>query len=258
MKLATKLENLGLNRKEAQIYLAALESDETTIQEVAKRAKLKRASLYPIVENLISQGLIHRIVKGKKNKLVAADPKELEKIIQKRNAILKDTLPELEALSFKKGTAKPRVRFYEGEEGVKIFYDDTLREGKEIKTFSDVRKAYEILGPLADEYVRDRVKSKIPIRIIARDDFWGKNNQRRDQSSLRETRLIPKEDFPFEMEVNIYGNKVSFISYNKKNLVVVIIESGEITRSMESIFKLSWKYAGLVDKGKKHRISKLR
>ena len=141
---------------------------------------------------------------------------------------------------------------------MRIFYDDTLRERKEIKTFSDVRKAYEILGPLADEYVRDRVKLKISIRIIARDDFWGKNNQRRDQSSLRETRLIPKEDFPFEMEVNIYGNKISFISYNKKNPVVVIVESGEIARSMESIFKLSWKYAGLVDQNRKHRVTKVR
>ena len=93
MKLATKLENLGLNQKEARVYLAALELGETTIQEVARRADLKRASLYPIVNNLISQKLIYQIVRGKKNKLVAADPKELEQSIEKRGEILKDTLP---------------------------------------------------------------------------------------------------------------------------------------------------------------------
>ena len=251
MKLITRLENLGLNQKEAKVYLATLELGETTVLEIAKRSGLKRASLYPIIEDLVLQELIHKVIKGKKSKFIATDPEELEKIIRQRNRILEETLPDLKALSFKQGRRKPRVRFYEGKEGIKIFCDDTLKDKKEIKAFSDVRKAYEVMGPLADEYVKERTELGIPIKIIVRDDFWGKNHQKRDKSSLRETRLIPKEEFPFEMEVNIYGDKVSFISYNKQNLAVVIIESAEIARSMESIFSLSWKYAGLIEKKRK-------
>jgi len=241
LELITKLENLGLSQKKAKIYLATLELGETTVWEIAKRAGLKRASLYPIIEDLISQKLIHRIVRGEKRKLVAADSQEIEGIIRKRNRLLEETLPELKVLGLKKGKTKPRVRFYEGQEGIKIFCNDTLKDKEPIKAFSDVRRAYEIMGPLADEYIEERAKLGIPIKIIVRDDFWGKNHQRRDRGSLRETRLIPKEEFPFEMEVNIYGDKVSFISYNKQNLAVVIIESAEIAKSIGSIFDFMWK-----------------
>ena len=42
------------------------------------------------------------------------------------------------------------------------------------------------------------------------------------------------------MEINIYGNKVAFISYRQEELLGVLIESAEIAKTMRSVFGLVW------------------
>jgi len=42
--LEQELKNLGLSEKEAIIYLASLEIGPSTIQEISKRAQIKRSS----------------------------------------------------------------------------------------------------------------------------------------------------------------------------------------------------------------------
>lgn len=240
MKLIPKLQLLGLNQKEAKIYLASLELGEATIQEIAQQARLKRPSLYSIMKNLLKQELIHTLIREKKRKFVAVDPSDLEKIIKRRDEVLKETIPELKALSGTSALTKPRMRLYEGLDGVKIVYQDILDTKKPIKAFSGVKRGYEALGEFADEYIQARVKNNIPIKLIAPDDSWGRDHQRKDKKSKRETRLISKDKFPFEMEANIYGNKVNFVGFKKGRLVGVIIENPEIAKTMTSIFDFAW------------------
>ncbi len=248
MKLIPQLEFLGLNQKEAKIYLASLELGEATIQEIAKQAGLKRPSLYNLMEGLIKQGLIQPVVRRNRHKFVAADPNDLEKLIQRRNEVLKETLPELKALSNISALTKPRIRLYEGVDGAKVVYQDILNTKKPVKAFSGVKMGYEALGEFADEYIQERIKNNIPIKLIAPNDFWGRDHQRKDKRSKRETRLIPKDKFPFSMEANIYGNKVNFVGFKKGRIVGVIIENPEIAKTMTSIFDFAWEYAGILEK----------
>ena len=62
----------------------------------------------------------------------------------------------------------------------------------------------------------------------------------KDKEQLRETRLVSKEDLPFSIEIDIYGDsKVSLIS--GKEVMATIIESKEIHDAMKSIFELIWR-----------------
>jgi len=240
MKIVPKLQLLGLNQKEAKIYLANLELGEATIQEIASQARLKRPSLYHIIKDLIKRELIYSVVREKKRKFVAADPSELEKIIKRHDEVLKETIPELKALTGTSALTKPKMRLYEGLDGIKVVYQDILDTKKPVKAFSGVKSGYKALGEFADQYIGERIKNNIPIKLIAPDDFWGRGHQRKDKKSKRETRLIPKDKFPFEMEANIYGNKVNFVGFKKGRLVGVIIENPEIAKTMESIFDFAW------------------
>jgi hypothetical protein len=47
------------------------------------------------------------------------------------------------------------------------------------------------------------------VRSITIDNIDGRKYQAQDAEQLRETRLVPAEQFPFEIEKNIVGNKVA-------------------------------------------------
>ncbi|MFC1651629.1 TrmB family transcriptional regulator [Patescibacteria group bacterium] len=252
MSLLPQLQQIGLNQKEAKIYLANLELGEASIQEIAKKSGIKRTSIYNLIDDLVKRGVIHVVIKKNKKRFVAAEPGTLKEIIAQRKKALENILPDLKMLS---GTTKekPRVRFYEGLEGIKAVYNDTLIDKKSIKAFTGVTKGFAVLGKYGNEYIAKRAATKIKAQVITPNDAEGRMFKKKDRISQRITRLIPKKKFPFDIEINIYGNKVSFISYSKQRLMGVIMESPEIAKTMESIFDLSWEYAGLIGKKRKNK-----
>ncbi len=249
MNIAKKLEQTGLNKKEARIYLASLELGESTIQEIAKKSGVKRTSIYNLVDDLVKRGVIEVVNRGNKRKFVAVNPATLRKMVLKRTKIFEETLPQLNML-FGQAKFKPRVRFYEGIEGIKTVFNDTLLEGKEIKAFSDYNRAYKTLGGFAYSYITERVKLGIFAKVISYQNRISDDFKVRDQKALREIRFLPEDKFPFDIEINIYGKKVAFMTFSKENPAGVIIEHPDITRSMESIFDLAWEYTELMKNAK--------
>jgi len=247
VKLISKLKKLGLNQREAEVYVATLELGEATIQEISRQAGLKRPTVYNIIENLRNRKLINIAIRGKKRKFIASGPEELEAIIRERNEVLKEILPEVKILSGLEGDVKPRVKLFEGIEGVKTYLQGTLDAKQPIKAFVDFKVAYGFMGTYIDDYIKKRIKNKIPIQVIAPYESIGRGIQKKDKKELREVRLIPPKNFPIEIEMEIYGNCVGIISFSKKNLVTVLIENKKIARSMRSIFDFAWEYAGLIE-----------
>lgn len=241
MTLQEQLQTLGLNQKEASIYLASLELGLTSVQNIAKKAQIKRSTVYELLESLIKQNLITVIPKGKKRYFLAAEPAHLSQVIAQKQKTLNQILPELEALS-KVSPIKPKIRFYEGEEGIKNVYADTIKEGKEILAFVSVATAYKspLIDFLTQQYVQQRTEKKIMAKVIAPDAPLAKEYQKRDAKEFRQTKLIPEKDYPFSIEINIYGNKVAFMSFKANELMGVIIESKEIAKTMAMIHKFFW------------------
>jgi len=66
MSIFKNLLDLGLSKKEANVYLAILESGESDLSEIAKVAKIPRTSCYGIVEDLIAKNYVTFYVKRKK------------------------------------------------------------------------------------------------------------------------------------------------------------------------------------------------
>jgi len=244
MSLNEQLQTLGLNEKEAKVYLASLELGLTTIQNIAKKAHVKRSTVYEIIEDLITQNLITVIPKGKKRFFLAAEPAKLAELIAKKQEVLNKMMPELEALS-KVSPIKPKIRFYEGEEGIKTVYADTIKEAQDILAFVSVSTAYKspMINYLTKQYVTQRSEKKIMAKVIAPDSTLAKAYKKRDTKEYRQTKLIPEKDYPFSIEINVYGNKVAFISYKPEELMAVIIESKEIAKTMALIHKFFWKNA---------------
>jgi len=66
------------------------------------------------------------------------------------------------------------------------------------------------------------------------------------KQALREVYLIPKEEFYFDNEINIYDDKVAIISHEDQ--VGVIIQNEHIANSQRAIFKLAFQHAKELEK----------
>lgn len=242
--LETLLENLGFSKKKAKIYLAILELGEASVIEIAQKANLKRTTVYNILPELISDGLVKKSVKNKKRFFFIEDPVSLKTSLEEKMNAVEKSLPELKSLQ----TIipyKPKITFYEGLGGAKDLYRDTLDSlspGDTILSFTGLTDFYELIPKdFSEWYIKERVKRKIRIKIITPKskaaDEWQKNAAR----ELREIKIVNNSDFKFNGDTEIYRNKIALISY-KENFIGVIIESKEISQMQKMAFDIMWDY----------------
>lgn len=241
------LEAVGLDSKQSQLYVAGLQLGTAPASDYAKSTGINRITTYNLLEELVQKSYF-TVIKKMRAKWYAPVAPEFVALEARKNAeALERVLPELRSLQGAK-YRKPRVRFFEGWEGVRHVYEDTLTASGELLNFANsavVRKFW----PLYDEeYVEERVKRGIRLRGISPDDVAGRNVHGQDQERLREIRLVPASEFDFTNEINIYDHKVAICSFDSglrgdKDMFGVIIESKEVAETQRQIFEMAWRFA---------------
>lgn len=238
------LKNAGLNTKEATTYLSILELGEASMGQLVKKSKLKRTTLYDLVESLKEKGLISTAKQGKKILYVAENPSMLVEQMEERKQALEKIVPEL--LSIANGiTNKPKVRYFEGTEGIKEVYRDVLRHPRQkIQAWAPENIIYDLDKSFFDDFYTPRLlKQNMFIELIAPNLPIFKNHKDSHTIPTRTIKLVDPEDFPFSVEVCLYGiNKLGIMSY--KDQMGLIIESESISNTLRSIFALQWKLLG--------------
>jgi sugar-specific transcriptional regulator TrmB len=246
--ISEKLEKLGLSSTEAKAYIASLELGEASIQLIADKSGLNRITTHVTIEKLAEQGLIKETRRGKRRMIVAEMPEKLiNNLVDKKTELerqvnaLNTLLPELKSI-YNYSETKPRIRFFEGLDGLKIVYNDTLTGShKKIQAFTAYQAADKNLAKwLNSYYIPKRIKKGIVTQVLAPSSIFAKDKKSSDKEEKRETRLLSAIDYPFTIEVNIYGDKVAIISFRSRELLGVIIESNEVAKTFSLIFKLAW------------------
>lgn len=248
MNLEEVLEEYGLTERQAKVYLAALELGESRVTDIAQKAQIRRAGTYYLIESLVKEGLFYRTKKVNKIFYSAVEPKLLLKTAKRKGKIIEENFSELQALA-RLSVKKPNIRIYEGVEGIKTVYKKTLiKKNAKMYAFSPYATAQKQALFHGKEYfnwgldyIRQRAKRNIFVYDIAEDSPEARERQARDQEELRETRLVPKEKFPFTNEIDIFQNLVIIISY--KDLLAILIESEDIAFTLKTIFNLAWETA---------------
>lgn len=238
--LKKDLQKLGLNQKESIVYLSLLELGEVLLEDVVKKSGVKRTTLYDVINSLKEKGLVGTSRRKKRVIYFAQDPRILERKIDEQKKTIKDVMPELLSLvnTIEK---KPKVRYYEGEEGIKEVYMDTLEyENQEMLGWVS-GEALRVFDEkfLHEYYLPERIKRKIWVRAIAPDVKNMQDFKNMDDKFIRKTKLISAEKFPFNVEINLYGGKNIAIMSFKENFGMVI-ESKDFYITLKSIFESQW------------------
>ncbi len=241
------LRSAGLDDKEAALYLAGLRLGSSPASAYAAAAAMNRITAYNTLEALSRRGMF-TVSKHRAGKAYAPVAPEYLAVEARKNAGAIDrALPELRSL-MGSHYRSPHVRFYEGWEGVRAVYEDTLTAHGELLNFANSAVVRSHWPAYDAEYVEERVKRKIRLRGIAPDDATGKRVRGEDKRYNREIRLVPAKKFDFRNEIKIYDNKVAIVSFPtgaaKDEMFGVIIESREVAETQRQIFEMAWAFAG--------------
>ncbi len=253
------LVDFGLSEKEAAIYLALLEVQSATAQEISRRTRVNRSSTYVILESLKSQGLASVSNDKKVQQYVATAPDILVKIVNDRlnaqEAIregITNALPELKAIH-KDTKQKPRVRVFEGKEGLIAGFEDTLDSVEKLtRVASRVENLYGIIPPdYFPSYIRKRLEKGIKLKGIHPDTPFSQKIVEMAPAMHKGSVLIPEKHFKFPADLAIYDNKIAYMSPENGGFAV-IIENAAFAQNMKSIFDMAWEEANRLSKeGKK-------
>lgn len=240
MNLEQNLQKIGLSEKEAALYLAGLQTGPATMQKIVEASKLKRATVYELVDSLKEKGLIKTIQKGKRKIYIAEDPQNIFPLIRQKENVLHNILGQLLAIQNHAGK-KPSVRIYQGVAGIKEIYEDILSKRADyIEVLSTKLPDDNIRDYWGGEYVQRRIKKGNHVKVIAPDIPFYRDLQAKDKFAFRQTKLIPADKFPFQNEMFAYIGKVAFITQEGENSLGLVIESKDIFETVKLVLEHFW------------------
>lgn len=241
-KLKTAFANLGFSDKTAAVYLALLDLGQASASEIAQRARLKRTTAYNILPELIAQGLVRSTLNQGRREYFIEDTAEVCRLFEEKLTLAHTLLPEL-SKAHRASQHRTRLIPYEGEQGVRDFFNDSLRlskRGDVIREIIGPQQFYETLPKdIAESFVPERIKRGIHIRIIASPSDTSAALARRATAELRQIRFADKDTAGFHAATLLYGNRVAYISL-EQGFVGVCIENETIARMQRDIFDTLW------------------
>lgn len=240
MSLIQELVSLGFDNKKARVYVALLELGTAKAQNIAKKAQLERPTTYDILAKLIHEGLVSSFEKRGIRYYIASQPEKIKSRFRELEQRADVIMPQLNAI-YASSENKPQIRYYEGIEGIKTVFEDTLTsQNKILHCILSMRDLYAIPGKrFMDYYVQRRIKSGLSIRVIrSKSKEVRKEDWPESQEQKRELRYAP-QNMIFSMTTYLYDNKVGLISTQKENFGM-IIESKEFYQTMNNLFESLW------------------
>lgn len=247
MDIQAIFTELGLPKNKGVVYLAALEIGSGSVYHLAAKARLPRTTVHEILQQLASLGLVSFVVKGRTRIYTAEPPNKLKRILQEKEHLLESALPELNS-HFHVSGRRPSVRMYEGVEGVKTVFEDTLTARNKILCgILSMADLYAIPGKkFMDAYIARRVKLGIKLRVIRSAIKEVEKTWSASHAELRDVRYAP-QGMIFPTTMYLYDKKLVVIGTQKENFGM-IIESEDLYTTQKNLFDVLWDVSQIAKK----------
>lgn len=238
---------LGLNDKDIEIYRDLFQFGPSAASTIAARTRIDRTTVYAVLKRLINKGVIVKTIKNETSIFVALKPNVFEQQLRNDIAIqekklnsLQDLIPQL--LSFQQESgSRPTIQIFEGPSSITSLYEQLLHSSKKQDAFLTIEKLPSTLkNYLIKDYIEQKLRLKVKSRVLVEDSQRAQQYKLLDQKANRQTKLLPKGDFPFETEIIIGENdEVAIIDF-RQELIGVFIKSSSIRKTLKRIFDLLW------------------
>lgn len=249
--METVLENLGLTKNEAKIYLIILKLGSTNAAQIIANSGLHRGMVYDTLEKLIGQGLVCKIVTKKHRIFEAANPQKLLTLLKskkERYLTLHNTkeeqlhaiLPTLSNLS--DNTSPVTVKFLKGQEGMLTVLAEIIQQRpRTVLVIGAGSEEYTVIPRSINRYHKQRINHKIMVRELFRDTPFARQRAHELATMpFAEVRILPK-GIQKPTHIDIYNERVTlYTSLPNQSATITMIDNQNLADAMTEYFELIW------------------
>lgn len=240
-----ELRNFGLSEKEAKVYVATLELGKATVQDIARKANVNRATTYVQLESLKNRGLVSKISTDKKTFFMSEPPENVQKLIEKEKmeVLFKEKefskiLPNLQAI-YNVTDDRPSVRFYEEKKGIENFVSELLKSYQNELMLLTTIKQYEDRKIVSENIIRMSKNFNIfRLAYVSDEKYEDFEELLKDYKNIK-LKFIPRKKINIDMELLITENKI-WIYREIGGCLGIVIEDKLLTSSFKNLFNFIW------------------
>ena len=239
--LLKTLADLGLNEKEANVYIASLSLGPATILAIAKASEIKRTTVYSVVESLKKKGLMVTDIRGFKKFYAPQPPSQLEALLSEKKNALQSSMPKLLALYGLEGSSISSIKYYEGIEAIKSVYEKLLQSVKpkdDYMVIANFDDWYNVDPKFFESFNRRRAKLPIKLRLMFQDSPRTRKMKNLEELYNGKVKIFPK-DVRFASNTVIVP-KMVVIHQLVPPIMAIVIENPIIARSFKEMFNVMW------------------
>lgn len=240
IKITQILEGLGLSGHEAGVYCANLVLGPATVLQIARRAGIKRTTVYAVLDSLKSKGLINIELRGLKQLYTAAPPQVLEGLLESRRAAFKSVLPELEKFYNQKGK-ETTIRYYEGLVSVKSAYEELLqltKSGDDYLVVSHMESWLAQDEKYFKEFVIRCAQRTGNVRVLLQHSPKALEYQKIQQHNRQRIKLLP-ENTKLTTNLVIIPSRV-VIQQMIEPISAIVIDNTSAIQMHREMFEIMW------------------
>ena len=245
------LEELWLTKKEIDIYIASLSIWQTSATALWVKAGIKRSTAQHVCVSLVAKKMMSSVKKANGFLYWAENPSKIlrnlkleEEKIQKKRKQAEYVVENLNSI-INPHSKIPEIKYYHGVDGITEILDDIINTGDTIYGVLRITKNtnFEALKYTLETYHDKRAKSNIKSYGIINENIETQEYVKYKNEVNRIAMIVPENEFIFKSSIHIYGNKVAFFSFEKNDLVWVIIEDTTIRDTQFTMFKMVWEFS---------------
>lgn len=245
----------GLSGEQSLVYQALLDKGPERASDLSKWTGIKRGLIYKVLEQLEGMGLVSK--NGGPGTVATFSPAHPSILLtnlerkEKEIALNKEMLvSSIGTLSSKYNLilGKPNVQFFEGKDGVEKVANDSIYSKSEILSYIDNEAVNKYLADLNKKYVSERKKLNLKKKMLAVDTPYIRNHVKDMDKETTEVRIIPKSE-AFGTVMQIYDDKISYVTVLENKKIGVIIEDSDIAKMHKIVFLALWEKAEILEVG---------
>ncbi len=249
MKTEYHLTALGLKQISKDVLMALAKLGRSPAADIASYLNKPKPSIYDGLNELRSAGLIIEESDGLAKVFALSKTEQINDIKKKQISLIEDAFSELINLTKETphgSVVRPRIRFYNGVDGIRQAFRDNQWTSK----YKDAYLMWpmkEMANAVGEKFLEihsaGRYRHGVVIHAISKESDrkfrgehdWLENNL---QTKLREVRYAPK-DMKWDMSFWAYGDQTLFAGSGDEHFAFVI-KSKSFTDLMIILWRQMW------------------
>ncbi len=235
MQIKGILKQLGLDEKTEKVYITLLKLADAPAAKIAKEAELKRTSIYHILENLASMGLVSSYIHRGVKRYAAENPSRLKALFEQKAILAERLIPILQNL-INEPSGKVKIKFFDSIEGLRGISEEALEaKEKKILTIGSSGTLLKFLGGKRGFGERRRKRNIFMRSLRFPGDEPGTNPR------LNQVKFLGK-NFEFPGYIMTFDDKVGVIIFEGRGFGFSVTSSA-FSKIMKSVFEALWQTA---------------